>query len=230
MITNSFLSNSLFVVCMKEENFGLVLLLVKKAGLFGRTIASTSQLAELTGFSQQSISRKLRELEKEGLILRKVSNLGTEIALTKKAVSELKSFYLELDELFSEKEFSLSGKVLDGLGEGKYYTSLPNYKKQFTKILGDNFFPGTLNIEVNLNEKNVLTSAEPIIITGFKTKSRSFGAIKAWKCLINKKVECIAILPERTNHKENILEVVSIFNLRKKLNIKTGSVVEVTRK
>jgi len=215
---------------MKEENFGLILLLVKKAGLFGKTISSTSELAKLTGFSQQSISRKLRELESEELISRKVSNKGTEIALTKKAVSELKSFYLELDELFSEKEFSLSGKVKDGLGEGKYYTTLPNYKKQFTKILGADFFPGTLNIEVYLNEKNVLTSAEPIIIEGFKTKSRSFGAIKSWNCLLNKKIKCIAILPERTTHKENILELISIFNLREKLNLKTGSMVEVTRK
>ena len=89
---------------MKEENIGLALLIAKKAGLYGRLSTSTSSLAEATGFSQQSISRKLREMETEGLIARKASNAGMELCFTDKGRKELESFYLELKEIFSKKQ------------------------------------------------------------------------------------------------------------------------------
>src|SRR3989344_5222971 len=97
---------------MKEENLGLALLIAKKAGLFGSAFSSTSELASLTGYSQQSISRKLRELETEGIISRKVSTSGIEIALSEKGRKELESFFLELRDVFSKKKkVALKGRV-----------------------------------------------------------------------------------------------------------------------
>ncbi len=215
---------------MKEDNFGLALLIAKKAGLFGTTFASTSELAPLTGYSQQSISRKLRELESESIVLRKVSNSGIEISLTEKGRKELESFYLELNEIFSKKEkVSLSGRVIDGLGEGTYYTSMPDYKKQFSELLGIEAFPGTLNLEVNPKERVLFTNFPPIKITGFKTEQRTFGGIACWKCRINGKTEAAAILPHRTNHPANIIEVIAPINLRKKFSLENGARVELVR-
>lgn len=214
---------------MKEENFGLALLLAKKAGLHGKTFMSTSELALLTGFSQQSISRKLRELEEEKIIVRNVSNSGIEVSFSEQGRKELESFYLELRELFSKKKFFLKGKVVDGLGEGTYYTQIPQYKKQFLDLFGFEIFPGTLNLIVDPAERNVFTSTDPIKVEGFKSKERTFGGINCWKCILNKKEKCVAIIPHRTNHPDNVLEIVAPISLRKKLSLKTGSIIEVQR-
>ena len=215
---------------MKEENLGLAMLIAKKAGLFGSAFASTSELARLTGYSQQSISRKLRELESESVVSRRVSNSGIEIALTEKGRKELESFYLELGGIFSKRKgVSLEGKVIEGLGEGTYYTSIPQYKKQFRELLGFDVFPGTLNLEVNPGERALFTNAPPLKVQGFKTEQRSFGGIDCWKCVVGGKVDAAAIMPHRSNHPANIIELVAPVSLRKKLSLENGSKVELVR-
>src|SRR3989344_4441108 len=103
---------------MKDENIGLAILLAKKAGIYGVQRLSTSSLSALMDFSQQSISRKLRELESEGVISRKSSTSGIDVSFTDKGRKELESLYLELNSVFSKKEKAvLQGKVIDGLGE-----------------------------------------------------------------------------------------------------------------
>ncbi len=212
---------------MKEENLALALLLVKKAGLYGKAMVSTSELANQTQFSQQSISRKLRELEEEGIISRNASNQGIEVFFTDNGRKELESFHLELREIFSGKKPVLKGKVVDGLGEGTYYTSIPEYKKQFKELFGIDLFPGTLNLEVDPSERRVFTSKKPVEVKGFTTKERTFGGIDCWPCIINGKAEAIAILPHRSNHPENVIELVASYHIRKKLKLKNGSIMEL---
>ncbi|PIN85204.1 MAG: riboflavin kinase [Candidatus Diapherotrites archaeon CG11_big_fil_rev_8_21_14_0_20_37_9] len=214
---------------MKQENFSLALLLAKKASLYGSATVSTSELASITGFSQQSISRKLRELESEQLISRTPSSAGTEISFTEKGRNELKSYYLELGELFSKKKISLKGKLFDGHGEGAYYTSLPQYEKSFSDLLGGKIFHGTLNLIVGSAERSRFTSSKPVEIAGFTSKERTFGGISAWPCLVNGKEKAIAIIPHRTNHPANILEIVAKVSLRKKFKMKNDSEVELVK-
>ena len=215
---------------MKGENIGLALVLAKACRLHGRAFVSTSSLAGITGFSQQSVSRKLREMESEGILSRKASNSGIEVAFTGNGKNELESLYRELKGVFGSKAKSaISGKVVDGMGEGRYYTSLPQYKMQFEKILGKKIFLGTLNLEINLEDLASFCSAPPIKVSGFSTKERTFGGIDCWECKINGKSEAIAILPHRTNHPKNVLEVVAAFNLRKKFGLQNGSKVRLVR-
>ncbi|MCR4368555.1 MAG: CTP-dependent riboflavin kinase [archaeon] len=218
---------------MKAENLALALLLAKKGALYGEALVSTSSLAQLTGFSQQSISRKLRELESEGTISRNVSNSGIGVSFTDTGRGELESFHFELKELFSMDKPVLKGTVVSGLGEGAYYVCIPGYKKSFEKILGKNIFCGTLNLEVEPSARAKFTSAKPITIDGFTTKERTFGGIDAWKCTIlsrpGKKISALAILPHRTNHPANIIEVVAPQELRKKLGLADGSKISLER-
>ncbi len=215
---------------MKDGNTGLAILVAKKAGLFGSAFSSTSELAGLTGYSQQSISRKLRELESEGAISRKVSTSGMELALAEKGRKELESFYLELKEIYSaRKKVSLKGKVTQGLGEGTYYTSIPQYRKQFASLFGFNVFPGTLNLETNPAERAAFTNSPPVKVSGFKTGQRTFGGIDCWPCTANGKVKAVAIIPNRTNHPANVIELVAAFSLRKKLGLENGASIELVR-
>ncbi len=214
---------------MKDTNIGLALLLARRAGIHGKELVSTSELARLTGFSQQSISRKLRELEREGIISRRASTSGIEVALAGRGRKELESLHMELGELFSGKKGSLKGKAIDGLGEGTYYTSIPEYRKEFKELFGFDVFPGTLNLEVSPEYRAAFTAKAPIKVRGFTAKERTFGGIDCWPCRVNGKVDAVAILPHRTNHPDNIIELIAPFSLRKKLGLKNGSAVELVR-
>jgi len=213
---------------VKEENISLAILLAKKAGFGKKFMFSTSSIAEFTGYSQQSISRKLREMEADGIILRKPSTSGIEIMFTEKGRKELESLYLELSDLFLiKKKKELQGKVIDGLGEGKYYTQIPQYKSQFKELFGIDLYPGTLNLSVDSDERSAFLSTTPLRVNGFQDKDRTFGGIDCWQVKLNGSEYAVAIIPHRTNHPKNVIEVVSSFNLRKKLNLKNNSVVKM---
>ena len=55
---------------MKQTDFFLLLLIAKKAGLNNQFHSSTSEIAKQSNLSQQSVSRKLILLEKNGLLKR----------------------------------------------------------------------------------------------------------------------------------------------------------------
>ena len=57
---------------------------------------STVRLAELLEASQQTASRHLSELEKNGFILKQASFRGVEVSITKKGLEELGRIYIGL--------------------------------------------------------------------------------------------------------------------------------------
>jgi riboflavin kinase len=155
---------------------------------------------------------------------------GNIISLTEKGKKILLKRRNELNRIFSvQKPFQIAGKVKSGLGEGKYYINLPGYQKQFKEKLGGKVFPGTLNLEVNEFElADFLSSKKGVFIEGFSGKQRSFGSAFVFRVKLNGLSECFAIVPERTTHPKNILEIISFFNLRKKLKLKDNDVVFVS--
>lgn len=213
-----------------EKDFYLLLAIAKKAELNNSVKASTSELASELNISQQSVSRKLSFLAEKGLIERKVSVSGNVISLTEKGKNFLLKRKNELNRIFSsDKNSRISGKVKSGLGEGKYYINLLGYQKQFKEKLGEKVFPGTLNIKINEFElADFLSEKKKISIKGFSGKQRSFGSAFIFKVRLNDEVDAAAIIPERTNHPENILELISFFNLRKKLKLKDNDLVFVS--
>lgn len=124
----------------------------------------------------------------------------------------------------------VKGIVVAGAGEGKYYTRLGGYQKEFIKKLGFKPYPGTLNLELpsaELEKLNILRSARGIIIEEFENEDgTSFGAVKCFHAEI-KNIKCAVILPERSRYK-NVIEVISKEYLRKKLELKNGDLLDVT--
>ncbi len=214
---------------VSEKHFPLLLLIAKKAGLNDSLKASTSQLAFELNISQQSVSRKLSFLAQKKLIERKVFADGNIIHLTEKGKKLLFKRKQELDKIFSsKKKKTIKGKVLSGLGEGKYYVNVSGYQKQFKEKLGKKIFPGTLNLKVNESELNAfLSSKQKIAVEGFSDSRRSFGPALLFKAKLNS-VEGAVIVPERTNHPSNVIEFISPFFLRNKLNLKDNSVVQLS--
>ncbi len=212
---------------MDYDNFELLIYLAKKTKLFFSVETSTTKIALDLGISQQTASRKIRALERSGRIQREVSYNGHKIRLTLESIDEIKRHFKELKDLLNKKKKHITGTLKDGLGEGKYYLSLPQYKEAIRKNLGFSPFPGTFNLKVREEEiKPFIANLNKIRIKGFKTKERTFGDIDCYK--INLKGENAAIIiPERTRYKD-ILEIIANFNIRRKFNIDSEQRVKIS--
>lgn len=206
------------------NNFFLILLIFEQSKKTGSMNSSTTKIAEILGISQQSVSRKIIELEKNDLIKKNSSTKGNKLFLTKKAIDLLKTINFKLNKCFTQKNTLIKGKVVSGIGQGAYYICQKNYSIQFQKKLGFSPFCGTLNLKINENELNAIKlGLTPIKIQGFNSKKRSFGALDCFKAKINNSIIAGIVFPERTNHPENIIELIAPFDLRKKLKLKDGS-------
>jgi len=123
------------------------------------------------------------------------------------------------------KTFRIKGKVFCGRGEGAKFIDLRWVRKQIKEKLGIIPYPGTLNIKVtegNAELKKFLKRAKPIEIlpvTGF-CRGRCF------KAYLMNNLECVIVIPEIVSYPKNILEVIAPINLREKLQLKDGDVVE----
>ncbi|HLC88889.1 MAG TPA: DUF120 domain-containing protein [Candidatus Nanoarchaeia archaeon] len=102
----------------------------------------------------------------------------------------------------------ISGQVVSGLGEGKYYVE--KYQPYFVQKLGYACFLGTLNFRIR--EPVHLPENKKIII-----KPREGGQVDCYPVLINKAFKGAIVVPHKSRHGQDILEVVSPVCLRKVL-------------
>jgi riboflavin kinase len=215
-------------LALNEEQ--LLLFIAKNAGLHGTAETSTAKIASSFGASQQTASRKLRSLKSQGLISLNASPQGCSISLTQKGEALLKERLVSLQQIFRKtRNPKLSGTLKSGLGEGRYYVSRPSYLSSFKKLLGFRPFFGTLNLEVEEPDlKSFLSSVKPLTVPGFETDERSFGQIRAFPVKVEGKQKAALIIPERTAHPKNEVEVIAPANLRKKFKLKDGSRVTLS--
>jgi riboflavin kinase len=123
----------------------------------------------------------------------------------------------------TKHKIKIIGKVVDGLGEGKFFMSLDGYKKGFYKYL--NYYPykGTLNLSLDKKNlklfKNAIKKLKKYKINGFKENKKKYYPIKLIK-IKAKNLKGAAIFPYYKHHPENIVELVFRFNIRKKFQLK----------
>ena len=191
---------------------------------------SSKEFAEKIDQSLQTAARKLKELEDSGLIERILDKDGQYIVITEKGKELLYREYLDLKKIFEgEDKVCIKGKVVSGVGEGKYYVSLDGYRKQFEEKLGFTPFPGTLNLKIPKEQmyfRRMLDEEDGILIEGFRTEDRTFGEVKAFRCRIDG-VEGAVIMPKRTHYSKDVLEVIAPISLRDRLGLDDGDEVEV---
>jgi len=211
----------------------LVLLELAKEGALNGLMITSKTLGQILGVSQQSASRYLVTLEKEGLIQRTVSAFGQKITITSKGKQLLHELHFELEKALSISfaYITLEGEVVSGLGEGRYYISLPGYCTQAIENLGFKPFPGTLNLKLatfrEFQKFQQLRQIPAIKLEPFSADGRTYGYVDCYMVLINDQVEGAIIRSERTHHGENIIEIISPFNLREHLTLQDGSIVFV---
>ena len=211
------------------------LLKLAEMGAHRRTAKiSTEYLAVKLGASQQTASRYLIELDKNGWIKRTVTPEGCLIKITDAGIKELKKLYSNLRFLMEAAyppSITLEGVVFSGLGEGAYYISKERYTKQFIEKLGFEPYPGTLNLKLttdyDVKTRSELEAYPAIEIEGFRNEDRTFGSVKCYPVTIENRVKGALILALRSHYDTSVIEISAPVFLRKHLNLKDGHKVKV---
>ena len=195
---------------------------------------STTQLSDEIGGSQQSASRHLQLLETEGMLERTITSEGSKIRITGAGQAELDLILKELKWYLEGKEaqtIEFEGEVVSGLFEGAYYISKEGYHRQILDKLGFEPFPGTLNVRIkeeDYDKRRRLERGEYIRLDGFKDGERSFGAAHCFPCLINDELDGALIVAERSIHDYGVMEIISPYYLRRKMELADGDKVKLS--
>lgn len=206
------------------------MLLAKAGATKGEIMVSSSWLASHMGGSKQTAIRRLEELEDQGTITRRIGPRGQTIKITQAGVSSLRALNKELEKILKSSPASLilSGRVVTGMGEGSYYVGQPKYSEQFKKELGFEPYPGTLDVKLEkgyLDLKETLMRMPSKQAAGFKTGERTFGPVKLFQAKL-KGIKVAIVMPNRTHHTD-IIEIVASHNLRRKIGLKDGDLINV---
>ena len=119
------------------------------------------------------------------------------------------------------------GVWVKGFGTAGNFLKHPNYSKQFKEKLGFTPFPGTLNLKVEQEKfEEIKVTAENVYVFGFKENGNKFGGVNCFLCKINGLTGAI-IVPDKTTHPENTMEIISEYGLVEKLKLKVGDTVHV---
>ena len=192
---------------------------------------STPKMGSELIISQQSVSRWLINLERDGMIARKEGIRGYMVQITPAGRAYMERMKDELCVIFTHiGKISIVGCVVSGMNEGKYYLGQKEYQERIRTVMGFSPFPGTLNVRLRKPEdyqsKERLAALSGIEVGGFRKAGRTFGSLKCFRCTVQG-IEAAAILPERTHYGFQLLEIISPYNLRDKLHLSDGDSVEV---
>jgi len=122
--------------------------------------------------------------------------------------------------------FCIEGKAFSGKGEGARFVKLPWVKKQIEEKLGFTPFLGTLNLRLRENGvklKEQLEKIDSIEILPVEGFCRG----KCFKAYLMDSLECAVVVPEVAEYPADVIEIIAPVNLREKLQLKDGDVVEV---
>ncbi|KLK88577.1 riboflavin kinase [Methanoculleus sediminis] len=200
-------------------------------GCRGPIWLSSQSLGNVLDISPQTASRRLIALERQQFVVRTMKPDGQYVAVTREGEQALKREYTDYVRIFNpdQRGYTLTGTVISGLGEGRYYMSIPHYKEQFGECLGFEPFPGTLNIRLDaasIEVRKLLDHAGWIDIPGFTADDRTFGGARVLPCRIRGQ-KCAIVVPSRTHYPEDIIEVIAGCELRKALNLNDNDTIEV---
>ena len=123
-------------------------------------------------------------------------------------------------------EIGFEGTITSGMGKGAVFLSIGYYKDNIREKLGFNPYPGTLNLEVGKGQQAQLRTITPIKIESFKKNGKTYGGASCYKIKVNG-IEAAIIIPDLTEHEENMVEIIAPINLKSKLKVGDGDKVKI---
>ena len=126
----------------------------------------------------------------------------------------------------------LRGTVGAGLGTGKYFMAIAEYKRQFIKVLGWEPYEGTLNVYVKdedivLIEK--LKKSAKTELEGFVKDGITFFRVKLIRARLPKfgYDKCAIVFPGDSHNQRNVIQVIAPDHLRKKFGLEDEDILEI---
>lgn len=216
------------------ERLTTLLHLVRLGAVRSFAPVSTARLGESLELSQQAASLRVAELERAGLVERAHSGRGLAVRLTDSGIEEVEAFLAGANASLErgKNELTFSGTLFTGLGEGGYYVSLKGYAGSFSRALGFEPFPGTLNLrltnEAMIEQRRRLDLMKGVEVAGFSDGKRSYGPVRCFRAKVAGRHPGAVLAIKRTHYDSSVLEVIAPVNLRRSLSLKDGDECSVT--
>lgn len=220
-----------------NDEIAVLRLLALDGGLDGDLKVSCAGLSDRLDVSNQTVSRRLQLLEDEGLIARELVADGQWIDVSEHGERILRGEYETYRRIFEdEPTVALRGTVTDGMGEGRHYISLEGYRVQFVERLGYEPFPGTLNVtldEASVRRRARMEALDAIPIDGWADEDRTYGPAVCYPARAANEAgdrydDAHVIVPERTHHDDDNLELIAPVKLREVLDLDGEAPIKVS--
>ncbi len=122
----------------------------------------------------------------------------------------------------------LCGMVAKGMGKGRIFLSHSEYRKRIEKRAGFVPFVGTLNLKIDSKEwKQAKKRLSKKTLSSFKYQQQSFGGLDLYSCQLPDQSNAAVIVPHKTTHPPNIIEIIAARNLREEFGLKNGESFEI---
>ncbi len=122
----------------------------------------------------------------------------------------------------------IRGRIIEGLGVGADFTSIPWVKAQFISKLSIDPYPGTLNLEIAGREDcqkfEALKAQQGIEII---PEDPSYCKGRCYPVLIIGRLRAAIVVPVVENYPKHKMELIASQNIKETLSLKTGDSLEV---
>ncbi len=126
------------------------------------------------------------------------------------------------------KTQQLTGKVVSGVQQGSYFTSLDWVQKQCMEKLGFKPYLGTLNLEVSSEYLPIIEQLQQAKGVELNSSNPNFCDGKAFPVSLGEVHSAIIIPAEEVRvHGKNIIEIIAPVRLKDALGVEDGDVVIV---
>lgn len=127
-----------------------------------------------------------------------------------------------------EENFTITGKVMSGSGQGSYFTRIDWVQLQCNERLGFEPYPGTLNLEITAEDLPIVESLAYKQGIELNSPDPKFCNAKAFAVTLGE-IKGAIIMPEEKVriHPKNIIEIIAPLNIKEALNVKDGDIVTV---
>lgn len=211
---------------------------LREIGRFGSSRAETTptsrRLARRVDVDHDTIARRLDRLERAGLVSLYPSEEGRQVGLTPSGRERVAAD--GNGKPSSDRDaIELRGSVTEGLGKGREFVSLEGYAEQFERRLGYEPYPGTLNVSLdseNTARRSLLTDVEGIRIDPWERGERTFGGATCYPVRLetatgDSYAPAHLLVPDRTDHGSDQLEIIAADRLRSRLDIDDDEVISI---
>ena len=126
------------------------------------------------------------------------------------------------------RRLEIVGKIVSGAGEGAYFTQIDWVQQQCQDKLGFNPYPGTLNLEVALDDLPIIASLDQKIGVELIPPDPKFCSARVFPVSLGE-INGAIIMPEEKVriHAKNIIEIIAPVCIKASLRVKDNDSISV---